>query len=114
MNKINVNGQTIVTNGRSIQISNGKVIIDGVDYTPDSKNVIIQITGNVESIHADSCDNIVVAGDSGKIKRMSGDVEVAGNCTGSVETMSGNIYCGTVFGTVKTMSGNISHKESKS
>lgn len=40
---ITINAKNIF--GKNINISNGKVIIDGVDMTPDSKEITIQCNG---------------------------------------------------------------------
>jgi hypothetical protein len=101
-------------NGRSVTISNNRVIIDGADITsqlPDQKTFNIEVTGNVDSICADSCSKIKVNGTVGQIKTLSGDVE-CGNVTGSISTMSGDVDCETVGGSVSTMFGNIKHKRS--
>jgi len=36
---ITINGKTIITNGGSIQVGNGKIIIDGLDMTPDCNSL---------------------------------------------------------------------------
>lgn len=38
---------------------------------------------------------------------MSGDVDVYGNVSGSVKTMSGDVDCGNIGGSVSSMSGEI-------
>lgn len=108
MNKININGVTI-TSGRSITITNGRVVVDGKDVTPDAKDIRIEVQGNVDSISADVCSVLTVTGDvAGDVSTQSGDVQ-CGNVGGDVETMSGDVRCGTVAGKVKTMSGDVRH-----
>ncbi|WP_084659725.1 hypothetical protein [Vibrio sonorensis] len=107
-NKISINGTTHITSGRSITVSNGKVIIDGKDVTPETKEISILIEGDVESLQADACDVIDVKGNVGKIITQSGDVR-CGEVGRSVTTMSGDVFCGGVSGGVTTMSGDISH-----
>lgn len=108
MNKININGVTI-TSGRSITITNNRVIIDGKDVTPDAKDIRIEVQGNVGAIEADACSVISVTGDvTGDVSTQSGNVQ-CGNVGGNVKTMSGNVRCDAVAGNVKTMSGDIRH-----
>ena len=96
-------------NGKSITITNGKVIIDGVDQTPDSKEINILVDGNIDRLNVDNCDMLVVKGDCDHVKTSSGDVEVEGDVTNSINTMSGDVHCGNVGGSVRTMSGDIKH-----
>lgn len=106
MNKININGRTVV-GGRSVVIANGRVIVDGKDVTgEDAKNINIEIHGDVEVLSVDICNSINVTGSAGKIKTQSGDVH-CGEVAGSVKTMSGDVKCGNVSGDVDTMSGDI-------
>jgi hypothetical protein len=49
---ISINGMNIYT-GRNITIRNNQVIIDGVDVTPDSKQIKIEVIGSIDSIRAD-------------------------------------------------------------
>lgn len=109
MNTISINGVTISA-GRSINIRNGKITIDGVDVTPDAKQITIEITSNVERLEADCCEKITVNGDAGPVSTQSGDVQVTGAVSGSVQTMSGSVVCGSVGGGVSTMSGSVVHR----
>lgn len=112
--------------GRSIVISNGKIIIDGKDVTPEGKTINISIEGDVDNISVDMCNKFEVKGNVNSIVSTSGDIEcgdVTGNieCTsgdiecnnvgGNVETTSGDVKCGNVGGNVKTMSGDIKHRK---
>ncbi len=107
MNTVVINGVAI-TGGRNITIHNGKVIVDGVDVTPDAKSINISVNGNVDRIDADACQKIDVSGDTQNITTVSGDVEVRGKILGSVQTVSGNVNCaGPIGGGVSTLSGNI-------
>lgn len=105
---ININGKTFF--GKSISINNNKIIIDGKDVTPDSKEISIKVEGNIEKLSVDACNQVTVTGDVGKINTMSGDVDVTGNVTGNIETMSGDVHCGNVGGKIKTMTGDIRTK----
>jgi hypothetical protein len=106
MNTITINGNTITANG-SIVISNGKVMVNGTDVTPESKEINIVVTGNCDVLDIDSCDKIEVKGSCNTIKTLSGSVDVGGDVSGGIQTMSGNVDCGHVGGSVSTMSGNI-------
>ncbi|MDY7537579.1 hypothetical protein QN372_00300 [Undibacterium sp. RTI2.1] len=105
MNKITINGLNI-SGARSISINNGRVVVNGKDVTPDSKEIRIEVHGDIETINADACESISVTGTAGTVKTLSGDVR-CGNVSGSVKTMSGDVHCGAISGDVETMSGNI-------
>ncbi len=107
-NKITINGKTHIVSARSVTVSNGRVIIDGKDMTPDAKEISISIEGNVEFLQADVCNAIDVNGSVGKITTQSGNVR-CGEVGKSVTTMSGNVSCGGIAGGVTTMSGDINH-----
>lgn len=107
MNTVTVNGRTITSN-RSITVINNRVIIDGEDVTPDSKNIIIEIQGNVNELSVDACSKITVTGDAKTVKTKSGDVDIGGNVSGNIQTMSGDVdVSGDVGGDVSTMSGDV-------
>lgn len=102
-----INGN--VYEGNSVVIKNGKIIVDGKNVTPDSKEINIVVNGNIETLDVDACSKIDVTGDIGKIKTMSGDVK-CNNVKGDISTMSGDVSCkGNIVGNVKTQSGDISH-----
>ena len=107
--RININGTTIVSSGRgNVVISNGRVIVDGNDVTPNAKQVNIEIQGDMQSIEVDVCDSVHVVGSVGSVKTSSGDVR-CGDVKGSIQSMSGDVTCGRVDGSVSTMSGDIRH-----
>lgn len=108
MNTTNINGK--VYRGNSVNIINGKVFIDGVEATPDGKEINIAINGPVSTLTVDVCSKVAVIGNVGQIKTASGDVEVRGDITGSVQTMSGDVSANHINGAVSTMSGDISRK----
>jgi len=110
MSTITINGNTY--SGNSIVISNGKVIINGNDVTPDGKEINITVHGNIEDLKVDNCNQVLVNGNSKNISTKSGDINVTGNVEGSIQTMSGDVECLDVSGSVSTMSGNIKHKKS--
>ena len=105
MTTMNINNNSYV--GRSITITNGKVIIDGKDVTPDGKDINISIIGNIDDIKIDYCQKIEVKGDVGYLATMSGDIEISGNIKGSISATSGDIECGDVSGNVNSTSGDI-------
>lgn len=114
--------------GRSILISNGKVMIDGKDVTPNEKIINISVTGNIENLSVDSAERVEVSGDVSSLKTMSGDISIKGNVKGNINNTSGDleiggsvggdikltsgdIKCGDVGGSIKTMSGDIKHRK---
>lgn len=104
---INING--VIYHGNNLTIKNGKVLIDGQDMTHDSKEITIEIHGNVQSLKVDSCASCVVHGSAGEAETMSGHLRIGGNVTGNVKTMSGSVTCGDVYGKINTMSGDVTH-----
>lgn len=114
MNTLTINGQTISFSGGNIQnfnISNGKISINGKDFTmPDEKVINISITGDVNQLQIDSCHKAEVHGHVQSLRTVSGDV-VCGNVTNSVQTTSGDVECGSVGGSVSTVSGDVSCEE---
>lgn len=123
---ITINNNTIT--GRNIIISNGKVIVDGVDVTPDSKEITIQVTGNIENLQVDYAKEVAVYGTVAYLKNGSGDISchriVRGVTSGSgdiecdviegdVNTGSGDVKCNTITGSVKTGSGSIKYKKTE-
>lgn len=106
MATININGG--VYSGNNISVINGKIIVDGVNVTPgDSKHIKIEVTGNIDKLTVDACNEISINGNVGTVKTMSGNVDVTGDIAGDIKTLSGNVDCDDVSGNVKTMSGNI-------
>ena len=56
MNQQIING--VSYQGQSITVINGKVVIDGVDVTPDSKVINIEISGDVDELVVTAANNI--------------------------------------------------------
>lgn len=110
MSRININNRTY--SGNSVVITNGKVIVDGKDVTPEKneREINIIIEGNIDDLNVDACNKLSVNGNVGSVKTLSGDVDVDGYVSGSVSTMSGDVDCGNVNGSVSTMSGDIKHR----
>lgn len=108
----------------NINMKNGKVIIDGREFTGTSFNingnkviidgkqvdgeligdVNIQAFGSVESINNPN-GTVTVNGDSGNIKTIRGSVFVSGKSL-DINTVSGNVTTKSC-GNVKTVSGTI-------
>ena len=117
---ITLNGVTYT--GDNIIITNDKVIIDGIDYTPEKcLQIDLTITGNVENMDINYCKNIFVQGnvdtlhntsgniqcnDVNTLKSTSGDI-LCNNVSGDIKTVSGNVKSNSISGNVKTLSGNI-------
>lgn len=105
---VTINGKTY--SGRTVEVRNNKVFVDGKEAdAEDSKQITVQVTGDLGSLHVDNCEHVVVHGQVGSVETMSGNVQ-CGNVAGDVKTMSGNITCGDVEGGVQTMTGNIRKK----
>jgi hypothetical protein len=105
---ININGR--IFSGKSVVVKNNKVFIDGKSVETDEKEINIEVTGNIENLTVDYCNDVKVTGDVSKVKTMSGDVTIGGEVKGNVETMSGDVRCGNITGKVKTVSGDIKNK----
>ena len=106
MTKITINGVSIPS-CESVSVLNGRVIVDGVDVTPDAHLVNIVVTGNLESLSADHCQSLTVNGVVfGDVTSVSGDI-TCGDVTGSVSSTAGDIKCGSVGGSVKAKAGDV-------
>lgn len=102
---ISINGT--VFSGRSIKVTNGRVIVDGKDVTPGSATEIqIQVSGDLAELDVDFASSIEVKGAVGKIRSGSGDI-TCGNITGGAQTGSGDIDCESILGDVQTGSGDV-------
>ena len=122
---ISING--VSYKGGNISIIGNKVIIDGKDQTPDSKEIKIEVNGDIEELSVDYASEISIKGNvdnvrtssgdvtingvvKNNIQTSSGDVEIDGDVTGGINTSSGDVKCGKVSGNVRTMSGDIKHR----
>lgn len=110
--KLNIRNGVTVINGKTykgscIQVSNGRVIVDGVEHGVESgPSIEVEIHGDVQSLELES--GTVRANSAGMIRTVSGDV-VCGEVSGSVSAVSGDINTGAVSGMVSTVSGDITH-----
>lgn len=88
---------------------NGKVIINGKDVTPNSKEITIQVNGDIENLDVDFANSIKISGNVGKLRTGSGDVSCS-NVTGGIQTGSGDVECENIDGDVQTGSGDVKAK----
>ena len=98
-----ING--VAYSGSSIQITNGKVVIDGVPRGEalSSPKISIVVNGNAGWVYT-NFGSVSVTGDAAHVKTVSGDVS-CGNVTQGVQTVSGDVYCSTLQGGFSTVSG---------
>ncbi len=108
MSTITINGNTY--SGNNIVVTNGKVLINGKDVAPDSKEINISVEGNIDELKVDACNKVSVNGNISNIKTQSGDVDITGDVSGNIQTMSGDVDCGHVQGSISTMSGDVKHR----
>ena len=104
MARITVNDS--IFTGSSIVI-NKKIIIDGVDVTPEGKIINIKVEGDIDKLDVAACESIVITGNVRNIETVSGDIEVSGDVAGSIETTSGDVTCANIGGDVETLSGDV-------
>jgi hypothetical protein len=108
MNTIIINGNTY--SGNSVVVTNGKVLINGKDVTPDSKEININVQGNIGELKVDACNKVSVTGNANNVLTKSGDIYITGNVEGNIQTSSGDVDCGNVSGSISTSSGDVNHK----
>ena len=102
-----VNG--IKYSGSKINITNGKVIIDGkrVD-TGDAKEIKIEVHGDIDVLDVDVCEYVTVDGNVGDVKVSQGDITIKGSAMDKVTNSQGNINIGgDLNGDAKNSMGNI-------
>ena len=122
MAKVTINGVTIETSGKSIVVSNGKVIVDGTEVqVGEIKNNRIDLhilSGEVGEIRADG--NVyaqdvrgdIDAGGSIDCKNVGGSADAGGSITcgdvsGNVDA-GGSVRCGKVGGDIDA-GGSVRH-----
>lgn len=105
---VSINGS--IYKGNNISIMGNKIFIDGKDQTPNTKEIHIEVTGNIQTLEMD-VGSVNVKGDVTKLSVDTGDVEVEGNVLGSVNVDTGNVKCGNVEGKVTVDVGNINYKK---
>lgn len=109
MNSVVINGVSIQSSG-NVQISNGKIVIDGKDYTPESKTINIVVHGDVDNLDVDVCSNITVNGSVTSVDTVNGDVTIKGDVKENVKTVNGDVECVNILGNVSTTNGKIRYK----
>lgn len=72
---------------------------------PESPEINIYITGNVQDLTVDSCEHIIISGNVRNVKTSSGDVLVKGDVLNFVTTNSGDVRASSIEGGVVTNSG---------
>ena len=107
MGEITINKK--VYNGNNIIINNEKIIIDDVEKTPNSKEITIEVIGNIQSLDVDNCEKINIEGDCNKVSSVNGDID-CGDVGGSVSTVNGDVNAKNINGSVSTVNGDISEK----
>lgn len=107
--KININGREISLHGKSLEMRDGQIIVDGKpieEYDEGECPIIkIEITGNVDNINTENGE-VTVNGRVGSICSKNGNVKCE-TVEGNIDSKNGNIYCHTVNGDVETKNGNI-------
>ena len=107
---VEING--VSYSGRNIQVTNGRVIIDGKEQSGAalSQPITINVAGNCGGIECGS-GNITIKGSvGGDIRAGSADV-CCGDVAGNVLTGSGDVECGDVRGNIQTGSGDVNSEK---
>lgn len=107
MSSVTINGKTYI--GNNIIVSNGKIIIDEKNVTSDDKVINITVNGNIDSLKVDTCNKLEIIGNVTNVNTVSGDVDINGDVSGSIQTVSGDVKCNNVSGSINTLSGDINH-----
>lgn len=107
MSSVTINGKTYI--GNNIIVSNGKIIIDEKNVTSDDKVINITVNGNIDSLKVDTCNKLEIIGNVTNVNTVSGDVDINGDVSGSIQTVSGDVKCKNVGGSINTLSGDINH-----
>ncbi len=102
---IKINNKIYV--GNNITITNGKVIIDGVNQNIDDKIINIQVDSNLESLEFDCAESCIINGNVTSLQSTNGNVTVTNDILGNVSTVNGNVKANSIKGSVKTVNGNI-------
>ena len=109
------NGKCIIINSNNVSITDGQVFVDGKlvnEFNTDKEEKVINITisGNVESLDVNYCQNLKITGDCKRVHNQNGSIQIGGNVSGNVHTNMGSITCGNVEGDCHTNMGNISRR----
>ena len=101
MNKITVNGRSIIVPNGQISVINGDVFVNGQRYTDNEnlKQVNIVIEGGCDSLQVDCCDRVEVKGDVRSVLESGGSVTVQGGVFNKINA-GGSVTCGDVSGNI--------------
>lgn len=101
VNTIHMNKQTMRIRGNNVQISNGRIIVDGIDISAGDGNKFAITT-------------IIIEGNATHVETDRGDITVNGNVEGDVKTDCGNIKIERdLHGDAYTDCGNVAVKGRK-
>ncbi len=103
-----INGK--IYGGKSISISGNKIIIDGKDVTPNSKEITIVINADLDSLEVDVCEYITIHGNCNTVESTNGSIKVSKDIKGDVRTTNGNVIAGVIHGNTRTTNGSIISK----
>lgn len=104
-----VNGQQF--SGRSVNVVNGKVIVDGKQVdVPDSKEIHITVEGDLGNLQLDS-GSVTVTGHAGDVTVGQGSVHVGMDVKGKIKVDQGKVDCQDVFANVSVDMGNVKARE---
>lgn len=106
---ITINGKSY--KGKNVRISNNKVYIDGKlqddKDIQESKQIFIEVHGDLSILDVDVCENISVSGETGLVKTVNGDI-ICKDIAGDVTTVNGDVRANIINGNCKTVNGDIS------
>ncbi|AYV86523.1 MAG: hypothetical protein Sylvanvirus2_19 [Sylvanvirus sp.] len=107
-----------VYRGRSIQINNNEVIVDGVvvsnsSYPQENRHIrtvftpiTIHVTGDADQVTT-SNGIIHVQGNANHVKSTNGSIEIGNSVSGSISTTNGNVSAKHITGPTSTVNGRI-------
>jgi hypothetical protein len=111
-NKSSCKNHSYTVNGNSININNGKLVVDGEVVTGGLGQCHVQVTveGDCKDVTTSNGDVDVMGDVTNNVKTTNGDIEVHKSVGGNVSTTNGDVDCdGSVGGSVSTNMGNINH-----
>lgn len=117
---VNKDGTKHIISGKSIQIIDDKMYVDGEELNiKDVSNKMsvepyhyeIVIQGDIGKLEVKHCDSITVTGNVRKVHTQCGSINIKGDVDGDVHTNYGSITCGNVDGDIRTNMGNISYRK---